>query len=373
MKSHCTHRFVCTLIALMGVLGFCAGTVVAYAADQAPHTFLPAVPSEPNLFALPGIEGPVGVSVGFELRDINEINDEAETFEFTGVLTTSWLDPRQAFDPAAEGVKEKIYTGAYQFNEIAPGWYPQIVLVNQAGALDKNGVLLRVLPDGTSILIETLNAVAESEFKLTRYPFDEQRLEAVFEILGLDAHEVQLKAEPGSVKSVYGEASVPQWDVRSTNAYVRTYTETGNESKLTSSAFVMSLGLERKPFYLLRLVVLPLMVIVLLSFSVFWMERSSLGDRISVSFIGILTAVSYQIVMGDSMPRIAYFTLIHGFMYFSFVTMCATVVINLFVGALDKKGQSELGDLIDLQCRWIFPLAYFGILMLMLVTAFVFY
>ena len=130
---------------------------------------------------------------------------------------------------------------------------------------------------------------------------------------------------------------------------------------------------ERKPFYVLRLVVLPLIVIVLLSFSVFWMERSSLGDRISVSFIGILTAVSYQIVMGDSMPRIAYVTVIHGFMYFSFVTMCATVIINLLVGALDKKGQSELGDVIDRRCRWIFPLAYFGILTVMLIIAFVFY
>ena len=51
--------------------------------------------------------GPVVVRARFELHDINEINDGAETFEFTGVLTLTWHDPRQAFDPAVVGVEKK--------------------------------------------------------------------------------------------------------------------------------------------------------------------------------------------------------------------------------------------------------------------------
>ena len=66
-------------------------------------------------------------------------------------------------------------------------------------------------------------------------------------------------------------------------------------------------------FYMSRLVILPLVVIVLLSFSVFWMDRSSVGDRLGVSFIGILTGVAYQLVMSDHLPRISYVTLMHGF------------------------------------------------------------
>ena len=107
----------------------------------------------------------------------------------------------------------------------------------------------------------------------------------------------------------------------------------------------------------------PLSIIVLLSFSVFWMDRSSLGERISVSFIGILTGVSYQQVIGAALPHISYFTLMHAFLILSFLTMCSTVVINLWVGALDKKGQYERGDIIDRRCRWVFPLIYFGLIM----------
>ena len=50
--------------------------------------------------------------------------------------------------------------------------------------------------------------------------------------------------------------------------------------------------------------------------------------------------------------------------------MCATVVINLVVGACDKNGKAELGDTIDRKCRWIFPITYLGSLLVATVIAF---
>ena len=111
----------------------------------------------------------------------------------------------------------------------------------------------------------------------------------------------------------------------------------------------------------------------MLSWSVFWMETSSLADRISVSFIGILTAVAYQIVVSEIQPDISYMTLMHGFLNLSFFIMCATVVINLWVGALDRKGKAEAGDRIDRRCRWIFPTTYFGLNLLMVAVTFAFF
>ncbi len=159
------------------------------------------VTSETFLLAPPKGAGPVVVRVRFEFHDINEINDGAETFEFAGVLTLKWHDPRQAFDPAVVGVDEKIFQGGYQFNELSTGWYPQVVLVNESGLYQKNGVVLRVQPDGTSTLIETLNATAEAEFNMSRFPFDGQRLEAVFEVLGFDRDEVLLQVESDAASS----------------------------------------------------------------------------------------------------------------------------------------------------------------------------
>ena len=103
------------------------------------------------------------------------------------------------------------------------------------------------------------------------------------------------------------------------------------------------------------------------------MDQSSLGDRVNVSFIGILTAVAYQNLVSGILPQISYFTLMNAFLNFSFWTMCATVVINLVVAGADKQGRVELGNLIDRRCRWIFPLVYFGLLLFALVIAFFVY
>jgi len=75
---------------------------------------------------------------------------------------------------------------------LSPSWYPQVILANASQIPVAQGVLLRVAPDGSCTLIQDLHAVARKELQLRRYPFDRQRLEAVFQILGFDRSEVLL-------------------------------------------------------------------------------------------------------------------------------------------------------------------------------------
>ncbi len=185
--------------------------------------------AEPALLSLPAPlrdGGPVIVQAGFNLRGINEIDDEAETFEFEGVLVLEWRDERQAFDPAVEGVNEKLYQGDYQFNEVFTGWFPQAVLMNESGLYEKHGVVLRVRPDGSLRLLETVNATAKADLDLRAYPFDRQRLEAVFEVLGFDESEVVLKPVAAADASApYGAEArrIPQWRLVRVGTSIRSH------------------------------------------------------------------------------------------------------------------------------------------------------
>jgi hypothetical protein len=316
--------------------------------------------------------GPVVVRASFHLQGIDDIQEEAETFQFTGVLTLTWRDKRQAFDPARTGVDEKIYQGEYQFNELSPSWYPQVVLANEAGLYEKGGTILRVKPDGTSTLIETIDAIAKTTLNLRRYPFDSQQLNAVFEVLGFDKDTVVFETGPASGSAAGQGIQIPQWDFTGLRLSTGQREAPYVGKKGVSSTLLLSLDVHRRPFFMLRLVVIPLVLIVILSWSVFWMDRSSLGDRINVSFIGLLTAVAYQVVVSEILPHIAYVTLMNAILSFSFIIMCAAVVINLVVGELDKRGNAQAGDLVDYRCRFIFPIVYFGlILVAVVVTCFV--
>lgn len=366
-------RFIERAIAVALVLAWSAGAVAAGQVDDVPAAPPSSAAEASFVLGPPRQAGPVVVAVDFRIHDINDIDDEKETFEFTGIMTLRWRDPRQAFDPAVAGVREKIFQGEYQFNEISPGWYPQVVLINESGLYETGGVVLRVEPDGSSTLVSTINAAAETDFRLQRFPFDEQRLEAVFEVLGFHRDEVVLVLESEANQAAASDIAVPQWAIHAIETSIGERSRNYADRDGVSSAFIVSVEAERNSFYIRRLVVIPLAVIVLLSFSVFWMDRSSLGDRISVSFIGILTGVAYQFVMNDSLPRISYVTLMHGFLNLSFLTMCGTVVINLVVGAYDKRGQQEIGDRIDHRCRWIFPLVYLALNCVIAWVAFTFF
>ena len=361
-------RHVRTIVAFGAVLlipTLCYVDTLAAQSNGKRGLELPQVVSSGTyLLGPPNNGGPVVVRAAFQLQNIDKIDDKAETFQFTGVLTLTWQDKRQAFDPDKERVQEKIYQGGYQFNEVSPAWYPQVVLVNESGMYEKHGVLLRVQPDGTSTLIETINAIAKTNFNMRRHPFDAQRLEAIFEVFGFDSSEVVFEAKPTPVDPSWQEVRISQWQLAGIRSSTGEHIAPSSGKRGASSTFTVRMEVQRNSFFFVRLVVIPLTLIVVLSWSVFWMDRSSLGDRINVSFLGILTAVAYQFVVGGILPHISYFTLINAFLNLSFLVMCATVVINLVVGEYDKKGKPDVGDLIDYRCRWIFPQVYFGLLLL---------
>ncbi len=325
------------------------------------------------LGGLPPSEGPVEVIVSFDLREIDHIDDDAETFEFTGVLKMTWYDPRQRFDPEQEGVSEKIYQGVYQFNEVFVGWFPQMVLINESGLSARRGVLLRVSPDGWLSLYETVNSVAKVDLDLRRYPVDRQNLDAVFHVLGFDEKEIQLVLEGGHQRRelLTNQAiKLPQWELNNVTSSIGARRTPLLGPDASTSTFTLGIEVQRNSFFVMRLVTLPLIIIVMLSWSVFWMDKSSLGDRLSVSFIGILTAVTYQVILSEILPRISYATLMNdGFLLVSFCIMSLTVIINLRVGYLDRMGRAEEGDRLDYACRKVFPLGYVLILLLLSAVA----
>lgn len=315
-----------------------------------------------NVYGPPDSVGPVVVNIGFLLSNINAINEEDETFDFEGVLSMHWIDPRLAFDPLVTGYDQLYYQGSYQFNEVFEGWWPQLFLANEAGRFEREGVMLKISPDGSVRYTEEIDAIARSQLDLSRYPFDQQQLAAIFEVLGFDKSQVELRLDDSSSgiwEDDHHRVDVPQWlEPRMSTSVVQYDPVYLDDQKMSLSAFRVQIEMDRDPMYALKLVAFPIMLFVILSWSVFWMDRSSVGDRMDISFIGILTVVAYQIMFASSLPKISYTTVLMSFVHVSFLTMSASVLINLRVAALDRSGRFVEGDRLDRRCRFIFPLVY---------------
>ena len=311
----------------------------------------------------PPESNPVDVDVGLFLVDFVDINADEQTFEFAATLSMRWQDSRMAFDPAEVGTSELVYQGHYQFAEVFPAWWPQLVLRNESGRFESQAVVLRVSPDGTITYSEQMQAIAEVKMDLRRLPFDRQRFAITLEVLGFDLDRVRLRPDPA--RTGFGETTLSQWRIDGVEG-VSTTDEpvymNGEETRISAISFYFPAT--RSPRFLLRLIVFPIMILVALTWSVFWMDRESLGSRMDISFIGILTVVAFQIVVSDRLPRISYFTIMSSFMYISYLTLAASVVVNLRVAALDRRGEVARGNRLDRTCRWLFPVGYMTALLL---------
>ena len=319
-------------------------------------------------FNLPPGSRPVEVQAHFFLSDINDINEQTETFEIKGLLALQWRDERYVFDPEEEGVSERRYQGTFQFLEEYNSWWPQLVLQNSVGTIPLQGISLRILPDGTLLLIQEISAVVESPMDLRRYPFDEQRLKAIFEPLGFYATEVKLVTESDMTDLPERSINVAGWELLGFGAESRVIED--NDSDALFSQLILSLNVRRQPGYNIWFIIVPMSMIILLSTSVFWMDRESLSSRMDISFIGLLTIVAYQALVVSSLPRISYLTLINGFVYVGYITMVASIVCNIWVDNLNRHGALAVADRFDQVSRWAFPA---GFLTLNLISALYFY
>ena len=325
-----------------------------------------------DLPAIPPGDAPLEVEIGFSLINITAVDEKEETIEFDAMIQMGWMDPRLAYDPAEYGIGEgeftpgdyskpprRIYLTDFAVLELFPGWWPSVVIPNGSGDRSTTNVSLGVWPDGRVEYLETFDAKVETPMQLRRFPFDKQSLEIFIHPFVYDRDELILVPQDRWARTWNQNMGIAEWTRKDLDMIERPVEIVHRDgSNSTISEFVVTIQVDRQPMHVLLGVVLPLVILVSLTFCVFWMDEEGLSDRINIQFIGILSVVAYYFVILDSVPEIAYLTLMDAFIIASFLMPAAGVVISLVVDKLNRRGRAELGDKVDRICRWAFPLAY---------------
>ena len=327
-----------------------------------------------DLTAIPPQEEPLKVSISFSLVNITAINEREETIEFDAMIHMSWMDPRLAYDPAEYGVEDgeftpgdysksprHIYLNDFAVKELFPGWWPSLVIPNGIGDRNTTNMSVGVWPDGRVQYVESFDAIVETPMRLRRFPFDRQALDVFIHPFVYNRDELVLVPQDRLARTWNQDMGIAEWTRKDLDMSERPVELVHFDgSKTTISEFVVTIHVERQPTHVLISVVLPLILLVCLTFCVFWMDEEGLSDRINIQFIGILSVVAYYFVVLDSVPEIDYLTLMDAFVVLSFLIPAAGVVISLVVDKLNRRGRKELGDKVDRVCRWAFPLGYLG-------------
>ena len=306
----------------------------------------------------PNLHGATLVNIGLYVIDISNVNAVENTYRLEGLIDLSWCDPRFKINNKEKNYE--IYLEEDAETKLNRIWWPSITFVNEVGEYFRKNEELMIFSSSIIEYREKFSVELKSFFDLTKFPFDQQTLDVEIESFAWDENDVKLKLN--EEKTGFNPSlNLPEWKINDLETQIKTTQEV--RSKVPFYKLLMQIKLIRKPGFYLWKVIIPLIVLVIISWSVFWMSEESLADRISFSLTGILTVVAYQFLISENLPNISYLTLMDAMLSLSFAAIALTVAENIFVDWLNQENLKFLAIKVDRICQFAFPTIYVFLLL----------
>jgi Neurotransmitter-gated ion-channel ligand binding domain len=296
----------------------------------------------PALIERPGSgNGPTQVSVGIWIVDINSIDSAQQNFTADIAIVLRWKDVRLAHTG----------TGAvhYALDQI---WTPRVSIANETNSVvRKLPESAEVEPDGTVIYRQRYVGSFTQPLRLQSFPFDRQSFRIQFVAIRYRPNEVMFMADENWIRDGLPQAAgisrsitLPDWTVEKWDAKPGDYV-----FEFTASRNVQH--------YILK-VILPLVLIVMMSWSVFWTEPTNSNTQFSIAVTSMLTLIAYRFAVDTQLPRLPYMTRLDVFFLVSTLLVFLSLIEVLVTTILDNNDQLVQAKKLDRYCRVIFPAVF---------------
>jgi Neurotransmitter-gated ion-channel ligand binding domain/Neurotransmitter-gated ion-channel transmembrane region len=323
--------------------------VVAQSAPEPPATTDDSKLSAADLLkSTPISKAPIKVSVGLHISNLADINQTSETFDAAGYLMYSWRDSRLAYQPQANETSR-----ASSLDKI---WHPAMEMVNFKSSTNSD-TSVDILPDGTVQAQERFAKTLSSGLELQKFPFDRQSLQVVLESLKYDDRTVALVADSPKISiGTDSFVSLSEWRIGTvTGSNNKSFFPPENQyySRVTIRVKVT----RNYGFYILK-VMMPLLLITIASWSVFWIDPQEFSTQIGIAFTNLLTVVALLMVINDKLPHVGYLTLMDGFTMICFLTILAAILVLIIAHRSTSKDDRDRAHKVQNLARSIVPTGF---------------
>jgi hypothetical protein len=112
--------------------------------------------------------------------------------------------------------------------------------------------------------------------------------------------------------------------------------------------------------YILK-VILPLVLIVMMSWAVFWTEPTNSNSQFSIAVTSMLTLIAYRFAVDSQLPRLPYMTRLDVFFLISTLLVFFSLIEVLVTTILDNNQQIARAKKLDRYCRVIVPVIFVSV------------
>ena len=290
--------------------------------------------------------GPVEVDIHLYMNDLVEIEDAQQSFVSDVFMRAEWMDSRLAHSGLAPCTVK-----------MSRIWTPGVQLLNRRKLERINEPELSVAPNG--LVTQAVRAYGDFTFQadLSDFPFDHQEL--YFSLISNnEVGDVKVVSSPQQL-GMAEHLTVTNWDIqqdgsRSSEYYIAPIDRT------ISRLDVVFQARRRSGFYTWHLLV-PLFLVVMMTWTVFWIPRDFVPPRVGLVATSMLTLIAYRFAISTHLPPIAYLTRLDKFMVASSVLVFGALAAATSVTYFEGRGNTTLAARLDIAFRVLAPLLFLAV------------
>lgn len=283
---------------------------------------------------------PQDVEVTVYLIDIEEIDSRTQSFVANLFVSLKWLDPALAHNgPGPIGVP---------LDDI---WNYNLQILNQQRLVKTFLDTANISPEGLVTVRQRYWGGFSQPMELHNFPFDSQQLQISLVRSGIVGSTPNFIISPDS--GIADHLKIPDWQVLDWKVMPKNL-PIGRDGRTVPSV-VLTVDIKRSISFFTLKVILPLMLIVAMSWLVFWIGPDLMASKISVGVTTMLTLIAYRFAIGGMVPRLSFLTGLDYFVLGSSVLVFLALMVVAFTAYLVEHGKVEQARKLDRISRWMAP------------------
>jgi hypothetical protein len=291
-------------------------------------------------------QGPTRITLMVYILDVTEVHSAEQSFTANVYVEARWRDERLAH-PGPAPVRK----------DLEAVWNPRLQIVNRRNLTYTFPDLVEIGPKGDVVYRQRVWGDFSQRLDLRDFPMDRQVYTIQIVAASYIDEEVELVPNPKIAYGIEKVLSLPDWKVEQWNAKVIPVRSLRDEQQSLSLA-EFSFTAKRKTGYYIYKIVIPLILIVAMSWVVFWIDPKEGGIQIGVSMTAMLTLIAYRFAVGADLPKVSYMTRMDQFLFGATVLVFATLLEVILTTTLARGERLDLARRIDRWARVLFPLLF---------------
>ncbi|CAH1102402.1 unnamed protein product [Psylliodes chrysocephalus] len=283
---------------------------------------------------------PTIVEVDIMVRSMGPISEIDMTYSMDCYFRQSWMDKRLSFFASSN------YTLALSISMLAKIWKPDTYFYNGKQSylhtISTPNKFVRLHHDGQVLYSSRLTIKAGCPMNLEDFPMDVQKCPLKFGSFGYTNLDLIYRWNKARQVAIADDMKLSQFDLIATPAGNNTINIFNSETNSVEySMLLVSFHLQRHMGNFLIQVYGPCMLLVVLSWVSFWLNREATADRISLGITTVLTMTFLGLEARTNLPKVPYPTALDFFVFLSFSFIFATIIQFAVVHYFTKYGSGE--------------------------------